>query len=267
MLQLGILAVLALLALALGLLSLRHIRSAAAGVLLFGVVGGLAATSRPDSAGFTDALPSLAGAAAGAATLFLLVSRLTAGRSEPREPGAGDEPGWDRRGFVITAVAAAAASTGAGTLGRHLNGSTARDAVASRKDVVLPAPGSPAPATPKGAGLRIRGISPFITPTDDFYRVDTALVVPKVDVTAWRLRIHGLGVGKAVSLSYDDLLRRDLIERDITLTCVSNEVGGPYVGNARWIGVPLAALLAECGVRAPSEEDPPTSWSPARSTA
>ncbi|MEV5911735.1 sulfite oxidase [Streptomyces chartreusis] len=259
-LQLGILVVLALLALALGLLALRHIRSAAAGVLLFGVVGGLAATGRPDSAGITDALPSLAGAAAGAATLFLLVSRLTATRTETGaetgESGAGHEPGWDRRAFVITAVTAAAASTGAGTLGRHLNGSAARDAVASRKDVVLPAPGSPAPATPKGADLRIRGISPFITPTDAFYRVDTALVVPKVDATAWRLRIHGLGVGEALSLSYDDLLRRDLVERDITLTCVSNEVGGPYVGNARWIGVPLAALLAECGVRAPSEGGP-----------
>ncbi|RSM99407.1 molybdopterin-binding oxidoreductase, partial [Streptomyces sp. WAC 01325] len=139
-LQLGILVVLALLALALGLLALRHIRSAAAGVLLFGVVGGLAATGRPDSAGITDALPSLAGAAAGAATLFLLVSRLTATRTETGaetgESGAGHEPGWDRRAFVITAVTAAAASTGAGTLGRHLNGSAARDAVASRKDVV-----------------------------------------------------------------------------------------------------------------------------------
>ncbi|MEU9307273.1 fasciclin domain-containing protein [Streptomyces sp. NPDC048256] len=74
--------------------------------------------------------------------------------------------------------------------------------------------------------------------------MDTALVVPEVDATAWRLRIHGRGVARPVTLSFDELLRRDLIERDITLTCVSNEVGGPYVGNARWIGVRLADLTA-----------------------
>ncbi len=95
-----------------------------------------------------------------------------------------------------------------------------------------------------------------MTPTKDFYRVDTALVVPKVDATTWRLRVHGKGVTRPVSLSFDDLLRREAIERDITLTCVSNEVGGPYVGNARWIGVRLADLLAECGVTPPSKGGP-----------
>ncbi|MFE2134918.1 molybdopterin-dependent oxidoreductase, partial [Streptomyces sp. NPDC059466] len=139
---------------------------------------------------------------------------------------------------------------------RSLNGSRGRDAVASRDNVLLPAPGSPATPVPGGAGLRIPGVSPFVTPTKDFYRVDTALVVPKVDATTWRLRIHGKGVTRPVSLSFDDLLRRSLIERDITLTCVSNEVGGPYVGNARWIGVRLADLLAECGVTPPSKGGP-----------
>lgn len=82
--------------------------------------------------------------------------------------------------------------------------------------------------------------------------MDTALVVPKVDASGWRMRIHGKGVRRPATYSFDDLLRRELIERDITLTCVSNEVGGPYVGNARWIGVRLADLLAECGVMPPS---------------
>ena len=100
------------------------------------------------------------------------------------------------------------------------------------------------------------GISPFLTPNHDFYRVDTALVVPRVDATSWSLRIHGRGVTREMTLSYQDLLRMPLTERDITLTCVSNEVGGPYAGNARWIGVRLADLLTECGVKPPSKGGP-----------
>ncbi|MFI6336818.1 sulfite oxidase [Streptomyces sp. NPDC050535] len=265
-LQLGILAVLALFALSLGIVALRYRRTGAAGVLIFGVVGAAAAISRPDSTGLTDALPSVVGAVVGAATLFFLVGPLR-GREPVRgltggpdgSPVDGDSPSgpvWDRRGFVIAASAAAVASAGAGVLGRALNGSSGRDAVASRQDVVLPVPSSRAPDVPKGAQLRIPGVSAFTTPNKDFYRVDTALVVPKVDATDWRLRIHGRGVTRPLTLSFDDLLRRDLIERDITLTCVSNEVGGPYVGNARWIGVRLADVLAECGVRPPSRGGP-----------
>nr|WP_203729242.1 molybdopterin-dependent oxidoreductase [Streptomyces sp. SID12501] len=303
-LQLGILAVLALFALALGILALRFRRTGAAGVLLFGVVGAVAATSRPDSTGVTDALPSVAGAAAGAVLLYVLTGRLgprasASGTSAPgRSPSGTSAPhlsapdasesrtspsgtsesdtsapgqsapgtspsgtsssgeGWDRRGFVIVAGAAAVASAGAGLLGRSLSASGGQDAVASRRNVVLPAPASPARAVSRGARLRIPGVSPFVTPNSDFYRVDTALVVPRVDATEWRLRIHGAGVVRPVTLSFDDLLRRELVERDITLTCVSNEVGGPYVGNARWIGVRLAGLLAECGVRPPSKGGP-----------
>ncbi|MFF1438756.1 sulfite oxidase [Streptomyces sp. NPDC058295] len=260
-LQLGILAVLALFALALGVLALRHRRSGSAGVLLFGAVGAVAAIGRPDSTGLTDAPPSAAGAVAGAVLLYFLAGRLEFRESAPGGAGgtegeASPRPGWDRRGFVLAASAAAVASAGAGALGRVLNGSSGRDAVASRADLVLPAPGSPAPAVPKGARLRLPGVSPFTTPNQDFYRVDTALVVPKVDATAWRLRIHGRGVARPVTLTFDDLLRRELIERDITLTCVSNEVGGPYVGNAGWTGVRLADLLAECGVRPPSGGGP-----------
>ncbi|MGW4020286.1 sulfite oxidase [Streptomyces sp. NPDC005009] len=251
-LRLGILAALALFALALGILALRFRRSGAAGVLLFGAIGGAAAVSRPDSTGPVDALPSVVGAVAGAAVLFLLAGRL-------RSPAGEDGPhagNWDRRGFLLAATAAAAASAGTGALGRVLQRTGSRDAVASRDDIVLPAPASPAPAVPKGARLRIPGISPFTTPNGDFYRVDTALTVPEVDATTWSLRIHGKGVTRPATLSYDDLLRRDLTERDITLTCVSNEVGGPYAGNARWIGVRLSDLLAECGVRPPSRGGP-----------
>ncbi|MFD3377345.1 MULTISPECIES: molybdopterin-dependent oxidoreductase [unclassified Streptomyces] len=259
-LQLGILSVLALFALVLGLVALRYRRTGAAGVLVFGIVGAAAATSRPDSTGFADALPSAAGAVVGAVVLFLLVGHLTLPTSTSTpSPSNGEEgdsavraAGWDRRGFVVAATAAAAASAGAGALGRALAGSRGQDAIASRGNVALPAPASPAPAVPKGAQLRIPGISAFTTPNSDFYRVDTALVVPTVNAATWQLRIHGKGVTRPVTLSFEDLLQRELIERDITLTCVSNEVGGPYVGNARWIGVRLADLLAECGVTPPS---------------
>lgn len=256
-LQLGILAVLTVLALALGTVAVRHRRVGAAGVLLFGAVGALAATGRPNSAGPADALPSVAGAVAGALLLYALAGRLRPA-APPHEPGAAPagREGWNRRGFVLAASAAAAASVAAGAAGRSLNGSRGRDAAASRALVTLPRPGSPARPVPPRAEPRIAGISPFTTPNKDFYRVDTALVVPRVDATAWRLRVHGQGVRRPATYTFDDLLRRELIERDITLTCVSNEVGGPYVGNARWIGVPLAALLAECGVRPPSRGGP-----------
>ncbi len=265
-LQLGILVVLTVLALALGTLTVRFRRVGAAGVLLFGAVGAAAALSRPDSTSLTDALPSVVGAVAAALLLYALVGRLTAkGRSqapvlESVTEEAGDSlpaaTGWDRRGFVLAAASAAAASAAVGALGRSLNASRGQDAIVSRKKIMLPAPGSPAQPVPKRAGLRVPGISPFLTPNDDFYRVDTALVVPKVDATGWRLRIHGKGVRRPATYSFDDLLRRELIERDITLTCVSNEVGGSYVGNARWIGVRLADLLAECGVKPPSRGGP-----------
>ncbi|MFF3526157.1 molybdopterin-dependent oxidoreductase [Streptomyces rubiginosohelvolus] len=248
-LQLGIVATLALFAVAVGLLALRHRRTGSAAVLIFGAVGTAAAVSRPDSTGFTDGLPSLVGAVAGAILLYVLVGRLTRSRTVAGEEG---ESGWDRRGFLIAATAAAAASTAAGAVGRALNGRSAQDAIASRDAVRLPAPASAAKPIPAGAQPRVRGISSFTTPNSDFYRVDTALVIPKVDANTWRLRIHGEGVRRDLEFSYQDLLNRPLIEREITLCCVSNEVGGPYIGHARWIGVRLADLLKEAGVKPPS---------------
>ncbi|WP_250291879.1 molybdopterin-dependent oxidoreductase, partial [Frankia sp. CiP1_Cm_nod1] len=170
----------------------------------------------------------------------------------PARPAAA----FDRRGFVLAATAAAAASAGAGALGLSLNASSGTRAVASRTAVRLPRPHAPAAAVPSGADLRLPGLGPFLTPNASFYRVDTALVVPRVDASTWRLRLHGRGVRNEMRLSFQDLLERELIERDITLTCVSNEVGGPYVGNARWIGVRLADLLRETGVRPPSHGGP-----------
>ncbi|MEU6014128.1 molybdopterin-dependent oxidoreductase [Streptomyces sp. NPDC047515] len=257
-LQLGILVLLALFAAGIGMLALRHARLGSAAVLVFGLVGAVSAVGRPEGAP-ADALPSVVGALVAAGVLYLLVGRLA---PVPRpSPAAGErdaEPQgtFDRRGFVVAATAAAAASAGAGLLGRRLTSSVQAGAAASRHNLVLPVPDSAAPAIPPGADLRIRGLSSFITPNKDFYRVDTALVVPQVDAGEWRLRIHGKGVARPVEIGFQDVLRREIIERDVTLACVSNEVGGPLVGNARWIGVRLADLLREAGVRPPSKGGP-----------
>ncbi|MFE5773328.1 molybdopterin-dependent oxidoreductase [Streptomyces sp. NPDC056485] len=252
-LQLGILAVLAVIAVGLGILALSHRRVGAAGVLLFGIVGSAAALGRPDSNGIGDALPSIAGALAGAIVLYLLASRAVPVPAPAGADGHGGTEGWNRRGFLAAAGATAVAAASAGALGRFFTSRQGQGAVASRESLVLPAPASAAPALPAGVQLKVADISPFTTPNFDFYRVDTALTVPKVDAGTWRLPIHGRGVDRPRTYTLAELLARPLIERDITLTCVSNEVGGPYVGTARWLGVSLASLLKEAGVRPPSD--------------
>ncbi|MEF9887217.1 molybdopterin-dependent oxidoreductase [Streptomyces sp. P9-A4] len=260
-LQLGILIILGVLAAAVGLLALRHRLLGSAAVGAFGVLGALAAVTRPDSESATDAVPSLVGAAAGALLLYVLISRLLAGRpgrgSAGRPGGAEDAVARaDRRGFLVVAASAGLVATGAAAIARSVGSPVEENAAASREALRLPRPASPAPPVPAGAGLRVPGISPFLTPNRDFYRVDTALVVPRVDADRWRLRVHGSGVSRELTVTLRELTARPAVERDITLACVSNEVGGPLVGNARWLGVPLAGLLREAGVRPPSEGGP-----------
>ena len=92
-------------------------------------------------------------------------------------------------------------------------------------------------------------MTPFTTPVDSFYRVDISLVTPQIDAASWSLTIDGM-VDHPLTLTYDELLAMPLIERDITLTCVSNEVGGSYVSSGRWLGVPFSAILERVGVQA-----------------
>ncbi|MFG2977515.1 molybdopterin-dependent oxidoreductase [Streptomyces sp. NPDC048331] len=255
-LGLGILAVLAAVAVGTGLLAVRHLPAALAVTGGFGLVGALAALSRPE-ASWRDALPSLVGALVSAGVLYLLV---TAGRrTRPAgavHDGADGAGAMDRRRFGRLVVAVLAASAGVGLGARRLGAHGSADATASRARFLLPRPTVPAPPVPAGADLRVPGLGPFLTPNQDFYRVDTALVVPRVDAETWRLRIHGDGVTRPLELDLRQLLARPVVEHDITLTCVSNEVGGPYAGNARWLGVRLGDLLREAGVRPPSEGGP-----------
>ncbi|WP_018658212.1 molybdopterin-dependent oxidoreductase [Actinomadura flavalba] len=231
----GLVAGVAVLAALLGLLGRTRPRWAAAGFAAFGAVGAAAALTRPD-AGPADAVPVVLGACAATGALLLMLR-------PPRPVLAGSQ----RRAFLIfTGVAA-----GTGVLGRVLN--ARRDVAAARDAIRLPPPADPAKPLPAGADLRVKGLTTFTTPNKDFYRVDTALTLPQVDPSDWTLRVHGL-VDRPFEITFDELLRRPLTERDITLTCVSNEVGGPYAGHARWLGVDLADLLREAGVRAGADQ-------------
>tara|TARA_B100000029_G_scaffold1303_1_gene1492 strand:- start:32 stop:1660 length:1629 start_codon:yes stop_codon:yes gene_type:complete len=90
----------------------------------------------------------------------------------------------------------------------------------------------------------IEGISSYITPNNEFYRIDTALRVPTVEPSTWTLTIDGL-TANPYEISYDEILEMDLVKKDVTLTCVSNEIGGPLVGNAVWTGVPLGEIISK----------------------
>ena len=119
----------------------------------------------------------------------------------------------------------------------------ARSNILQARDALqLPAPAKAAPLVPAGVQSPVPGVQPWVTPNGDFYRIDTALSVPEIDVADWELRVHGM-VEEEVRLTFQDLLDADLIESHVTLTCVSNPVGGNLAGNAKWLGFPLREVL------------------------
>ena len=281
----GILVVLALYAAVVGMVALRRLTFGLWGLALFAAIGLAAALSRPNStpeyvvptlagaAAGAFALARLARAATGPAVVRsrppdssrkLTPPDLPAPPDIPARPAEPAEPAekaptysftylpnpddhgparWPgRRRFLIASGMAAAVAT-AGTLaGRELI--TRRNVSQARAAIRLPRPAVPAPPLPAGSNLNIPGLSSFITPNDSFYRVDTALILPQVDPATWQLRIHGM-VQREVTLTFAELLKRPLIEDYVTLTCVSDPVGGPYVGNAKWLGASLAALIRQ----------------------
>ncbi|GAB2517930.1 DMSO/TMAO reductase YedYZ molybdopterin-dependent catalytic subunit [Nocardiopsis aegyptia] len=258
----GIVVVLFVAGAVLGVLALRRPALGYTGLAVFAAAG-LAAVLLRRADDPWAAAPVLVGAAAGALALALLLRSAGAvhgpGRKGPRasadaeaaHPQVGPAEGPGRRGFVLTATGVLAGSATAGAVGRWLP--DALGGAGARSRLALPAAAEPLPALPAGTDLGIPGITPFSTPNADFYRIDTALTVPRLDSTRWRLRVHGM-VDEPFEIDMDELLAMPLVEADITLTCVSNQVGGDLVGNSRWLGFPLADLLRRAGVRSGADQ-------------
>ncbi|MFD5276212.1 molybdopterin-dependent oxidoreductase [Pseudarthrobacter sp. NPDC058362] len=232
------------LACVLGIVAYRKWALGVLGVLFMGAVIVASVVTRA-GVGPADALPSVAGTLAGLAVLRWLMVRLWRLAPWPEVPAdvAADSPAArpSRRGFFaaagVTAFAAAAAATG----GRML--SSARSNIAKAREALrLPTPAKPAPAVPAAVQSPAPGMPPWLTPNNDFYRIDTALSVPQINLEEWQLRVHGM-VEEEVTLTFQDLLDADLIESHVTLTCVSNPVGGNLAGNAKWLGMPLRDVL------------------------
>ena len=254
----GIGVVLVLLAALVGRLGLV---SRAAGVALLGLLGLVAlwaVLSRPSSVP-SDLVPTLVGLAVGGAVLWALLGRLRA--APVAGPGAQAERARHTHPDAVRAPvttqpgrrAVLGAAAGLGVLGLlgvvagqalARTGRAARDAVAA---LGLPTPTRTA-RVPADAVSDVAGHTPFLTPNEDFYRIDTALWVPRVDLGDWRLQVTGM-VEREVELDWAELLAQDHVEALVTLACVSNPVGGDLVGTARWTGWPVRELLARAGVQ------------------
>ena len=233
----GMLIVIALVGAGLGVAARRSFGLAAAGFAVFGVLGILAALGDPRASAAMTAVALAIGVAAGLFVLRLLLRRAP---SEARQADS------SRRGFLRLAAVGLVAATGAGVIGRLLR---QRSAIAqARADLVLPTPDATAASLPAGNDLKIAGVEPFATPNRNFYRIDTALSVPRVDVKSWRLKITGM-VDRPLTWTFDELVDQGLSEHWVTLCCVSNEVGGRLIGNARWSGVPLSKVLELAGAQ------------------
>jgi DMSO/TMAO reductase YedYZ molybdopterin-dependent catalytic subunit len=271
----GILVVLAIFAAIIGAAATRRMAYGMAGLGVFAVVGLTAAATRP-TATVTSLLPTLAATAAAVVVLRVLIPRLSppelaAARravsfdpvtsadpaavepqeAQPLEAGDLEPAGPARRSFLAAGAVTAGAAAAAGLAGRLL---IERSSVASaQRSLRIPKPAVTTQALPPGTNLDIPGLSPFVTSNASFYRVDTALVLPQVDPSSWQLRIGGM-VNREITLTFDELLKRPLIEDYVTLCCVSNPVGGPYIGNAKWLGASLAAVLREAGIKAGADQ-------------
>jgi DMSO/TMAO reductase YedYZ molybdopterin-dependent catalytic subunit len=242
-----------------GIVAGRRFALGVVGIGLFGAIG-VWASGQEVGAPFWAGLPSIVGALVGIAGLALLLAtiphaahpyladRLTGASGSSTPDGSSElrNGPFARRGFLkmsgaVVVVGAVAASGGRWLQARY-------SAASSRLAVVLPKPKEAAPALAKGATLDLEGISPFITSNEDFYRIDTNLTVPQIAAESWTLKIKGM-VDDELELTYQDILDMDMIEERITMTCVSNEVGGGLVGTAEWLGVPLEGLLDRAGIK------------------
>jgi DMSO/TMAO reductase YedYZ molybdopterin-dependent catalytic subunit len=225
--------------------------------------GAYAALTRRVGGSLTDAIRSTVGAGVGALALWS-VHRVAQPVLPTATRGASAEVDDSTTGELSATVTARAtrrqvlirgggllatlAVVGAGTaaVGRAIK--SRFSAAESRANVMLPMASEPLAPIPQGVTVGIDGVAPFITPNADFYRIDTALTVPQIPTDEYELRVTGM-VDKELRFSFEELMTRNVVEYDITLTCVSNTIGGELVGNARWLGVRLDELLAEADVQ------------------
>lgn len=217
----------------------------------FGLLAALASSASSQVSLGVAIIPAGASALAGLAALGLLYRR------SPNEPvredqGEGDATSPSRRAFLVGLGAVLGVAVASAAVGRVLIERSKR-VFAGRDDIVLPRAARPLPAVPAAAELGVEGLTPIVVPNSDFYRIDTALSVPLVDIADWTLQVAG-AVDRPYEIGYADLLDMRLVEMDVTLSCVSNPVGGNLVGNARWRGVPLSEILDRAGVRPDAEQ-------------
>jgi DMSO/TMAO reductase YedYZ molybdopterin-dependent catalytic subunit len=240
-LVLEIVVVLAALALGalFGLLATRRWWLGPAGFAAFGAVAFVAALGQP------QAVPAIVAVEVAAATgvaiwaLTSLLDRLPTRSAEPAIP----DPA--RRSFLLRTTAVGIGALAAGAFGRT---TIASGSTAPTPTTPLPPPAEVVPPLAAGADLApsTPGLTPIVVPNDQFYRIDTALLSPSVDTATWELRIHGL-VERETTLTWDQLTSLPMFEQYCTIACVSNEVGGYLVGNAKWTGVRLREVLDIAG--------------------
>ncbi len=247
LLQGGVAVGVAVLGAVAGLSSRRHRRPGLLVLGSLGTAGLLAVVSAPAFA----PLDLLAPITALAAALGVFAGLHGLAGHEYRAPSrSGGESEMPRRRVLIgSSVAVGLVSFGAGAGGAALLGDRAGDsrelAAGRLAEVELV---ERAPAIPNGAAFPESGTPRFLTSNADFYRIDVALQIPNQTASAWRLRVHGM-VDRELTLTYADLLARPLVERTITMTCVSNPVGGDLISTANFTGVELRDILLEAGVR------------------
>lgn len=235
----------AVLACVLGVVAYRRWALGVLGVLFMGAVIVTSVVTRA-GVGPADAIPSVLGTLAGLLVLRGLIAPLRGLKAWPEAPAnvADGDPrhsGASRRRFFAAAGITAAAAGIAATGGR-LVGAARSNIAKAREALQLPAAVQAAATVPAGVQSPVAGVPPWLTPNGEFYRIDTALSVPEINADDWELRVHGL-VEEEVRLTFQDLLDADLIESHVTLTCVSNPVGGNLAGNAKWLGLPIRDVL------------------------
>ena len=214
--------------------------------LAFGALAVAATMSTDPQISLAAALiPAGVAVLVGLATLRMLYDADRIDQGDSAEDGS-------RRGFLVGAGAVLGVAALSAGFGRVLI-ERAKRAVAGREEVVLPSAAEVLDPVPSAADFGIDGVEPILVPNEDFYRIDTALSIPRVNLQEWTLTVDGM-VDRPYTIDFSDLLDMRMVERDVTLSCVSNQVGGNLVGNARWLGVPLTEILDRAGVQPGAEQ-------------